>query len=425
MENNYKILPYFHFSVNEVSYLFVGSKCSIYKLNQEYEWVINNIDNIGVFSEEVIKKLIEINLIEDKSMMQHSNTELAPYINSITLIVNRGCNLLCSYCYEKEKKFIEMKYDDCILAINKFLKDSDNFTISFFGGEPLLSFGLINKIVNCYNLLNRNINYAITTNGTLINDNIAKFLVQNKFNVTISIDGTEEIHNKFRVDSNGKGSYNKAIDGLRLLKSIKPIIRSTITPKTLNIIEIVNSLYNEKIESIYVAPAFDSFNNKQDYENLTISFIEFIEYFEVQLKNKNYDFCKKCHNIISILKFINKPHRRVSYCDACLTSISVDRELNIYPCHRFSSNESGSISSVTDKDIDAKIKNTYNKYIKNNSDECNKCWAFLLCAGGCVFENQESIKLKKSFCKFTKIYMSRIIELYVSLTIDEKNTLSL
>ena len=144
MENYYKILPYFHFSVNEVSYLFVGSKCSIYKLNQEYEWVINNIDNIGVFSEEVIKKLIEINLIEDKSMMQHSNTELAPYINSITLIVNRGCNLLCSYCYEKEKKFIEMKYDDCILAINKFLKDSDNFTISFFGGEPLLSFGLIN-----------------------------------------------------------------------------------------------------------------------------------------------------------------------------------------------------------------------------------------------------------------------------------------
>ena len=51
--------------------------------------------------------------------------------------------------------------------------------------------------------------------------------------------------------------------------------------------------------------------------------------------------------------------------------------------------------------------------MKNNGNECNKCWAFMLCAGGCVFENQQCIKLKKSFCKFTKKYMSRIIELYV------------
>ena len=250
--------------------------------------------------------------------------------------------------------FAKKFYKWLILAINKFLKDSDNFTISFFGGEPLLSFGLINKIVNYYNLLNRNINYAITTNGTLINDNIAKLLVQNKFNVTISIDGTEEIHNKYRVDSNGKGSYDKAINGLRLLKNIKPIIKSTITPETSNIIEIVNSLYNEKIESIYVAPAFDSFNKKSDYENLTISFIKLVDYFEEQLKNKNFEFCKKCHNIISILKFINKPYRRVSYCDACLTSISVDRELNIYPCHRFSSNESCCITSIGDKILTTK-----------------------------------------------------------------------
>lgn len=144
-----------------------------------------------------------------------------------------SCNLNCTYCslgelYEGHDERINKKMN-IRYAINllKFIFDlnppnkNSKFFITFYGGEALLNINFIKRIVEVANQLNAEkeieLMFTMTTNASLLHKYI-DFLVANKFNLLISLDGNEENHSYRIFDKNGKNSFHKVIENLDLIK---------------------------------------------------------------------------------------------------------------------------------------------------------------------------------------------------------------
>lgn len=140
------------------------------------------------------------------------------------------CNLDCEYCFylEKEKLFpknenFRMRDDVLETYIRQYIESQQVPEISFAwqGGEPtLLGVKYFRRIVELQQKYagGRRIHNALQTNGTLLNDEWGEFLAANQFLVGLSIDGPAKLHDTYRVTKKGSGSYEKVIQGLRVLK---------------------------------------------------------------------------------------------------------------------------------------------------------------------------------------------------------------
>lgn len=145
--------------------------------------------------------------------------------------VGPACNLKCGYCFYYEKKNILkntkiMTYDVLVKYIKDYISSNPSQEIIFGwqGGEPTLAglefFTQVIELQNKYKGSKRILN-TLQTNGILIDKEWAKFLKENQFLVGISIDGPEEIHNQFRVNNEGKGTFETVMKSIHLLKKEK------------------------------------------------------------------------------------------------------------------------------------------------------------------------------------------------------------
>lgn len=154
-------------------------------------------------------------------------------VKSVTLALTEQCNLRCKYCGYMPKymdgnyHLKEMPREVAFAAIDFLLRnsqESDVCNLGFYGGEPLLRLDLIK---DCISYIKdrypfRQPTYSITTNATLINDEVADFLIENNVKVTISFDGVTKDQNKYRVDGNGNSSYEKVYRNIQTIYQKNP-----------------------------------------------------------------------------------------------------------------------------------------------------------------------------------------------------------
>src|SRR5206468_9509238 len=144
-------------------------------------------------------------------------------LQTLVLNLTNQCNLSCQYCYEfgadkvatpqGKPKF--MNFETARSSVDFLLKQSAGrraVHITFFGGETLMNFPLLEAVVRYANeqaaAQGRSIDYSLTTNGTLLTPAIIDFLSDNRIGVTVSIDGPPDLNDKLRVFANGRGSYD-------------------------------------------------------------------------------------------------------------------------------------------------------------------------------------------------------------------------
>src|SRR5947209_2296233 len=140
----------------------------------------------------------------------------------MVLNLTNQCNLSCKYCYEygedkvatPEGKPKFMDWETAKTSVDYFFRDSEprrSIHITFFGGETLMNFPLLKRVVEYATLKaseeGREIDFSLTTNATLLNPNTIEFLAEHRIGVTVSIDGPPEM-NKLRVFANGRPSYD-------------------------------------------------------------------------------------------------------------------------------------------------------------------------------------------------------------------------
>ncbi|MBQ1928885.1 MAG: radical SAM protein, partial [Clostridia bacterium] len=143
-------------------------------------------------------------------------------VKALCLHVAHICNLNCSYCFASQGKYhgdrAVMSYEVGKRALDFLIENSKgrtNLEVDFFGGEPLMNFDVVKQLVayarSREKECKKNFRFTLTTNGMLINDDVIDFANREMSNVVLSLDGRREIHDRYRVDYNGKGSYDTIV----------------------------------------------------------------------------------------------------------------------------------------------------------------------------------------------------------------------
>lgn len=248
-------------------------------------------------------------------------------ISELTFILTDDCNYHCKYCYKlKSNNFLDSS--TAIAALNFFSPFlNDDAFIVFYGGEPLLSFDLIKKIVymveNKKTEFNKGINFSISTNGSLINDDVMSFFSDHKFKVGLSFDGIAQ--DKQRK----KGSFRQLIPIIRKLinrPGIELLINCVFTPRTVKYFSrSIEFLLNLGVPSIRYSL---SFLRPWDEKSILKYKNELIKTREIILP-----FYRKT-GAMPILNFSQKP--KIAFCPAGSDRITISTNGEVWGCPLFS-----------------------------------------------------------------------------------------
>jgi uncharacterized Fe-S cluster-containing radical SAM superfamily protein len=147
-----------------------------------------------------------------------------PAIRKLELFVTEDCNLRCDYCWVPKHPRV-MSFDRAKRAIDFLLEDSaqwDTVNVTLFGGEPLLEWELVRRIMTWSQdraaAVGKRIEWALTTNGTLLTQEIVQFGRAHRVNYLLSIDGAETAHDAHRRFADGRPSFAEVAERLPLLK---------------------------------------------------------------------------------------------------------------------------------------------------------------------------------------------------------------
>ena len=370
--------------------------------------VLNNIhkeQTHGIFSPER-PSLMDVPMCEEHFCKAFHK------LDHLILNITERCNLRCKYCtysgtyfYERKHSLRNMHWEVAKKAVDYFCLHADflnqkkeKITISFFGGEPLLNFGFIKRIKQYLSKHFNTIDFHIDTNGTTLNEEIMKFLIENDTMLQVSIDGPLEEHDKYRVLKNGNGSFNLIVKNLQKLQKMNRsyykrrvsfVITLTPSYKLLEISKFFssNELVKENSLSInYVSPYDTNFIQKNS---------QFLSRFDGDLKQLKKQYIdlringRPMHKFLSGLfdKALIPIHRRQQkllgkncnpngICVPGVRRLFVDTDGRFYPCERV-----GGAFCIGDVDKGTEIKKVRSmikKYIDGSAD-CLNCWAVRLC----------------------------------------------
>jgi uncharacterized protein len=329
-------------------------------------------------------------------------------LQTMVLNLTNQCNLSCGYCYEfgedkvatpdGKPKF--MSWEIARAAVDRLFIDSagrHGIHVTFFGGETLMNFPLLERVVAYANekaaAEGRSIDYSLTTNATLLTPRIIQFLADNSIGVTVSIDGPKEMNDKLRVFANGKGSYEIIAPKVRELLAThktRPIAaRVTLTAQVRDVVSIFRHLREEMgFHEVGFAPVTTSPQRLYAIEPSGLDQVleQFralaYEYRDCALRNELHGFSNVSDTLNELHQGINKSHP----CGAGLGLVGVGPSGDISPCHRFVDSDTHKLGHV-DTGIDRTLQKDFLKrgHIQSKYD-CHSCWARPLCAGGCHHE---------------------------------------
>lgn len=258
-------------------YFFDVNQNEIVSIEKEvYEYLLTDeedrTDSIAGELSERIERLKGLGYLSDKKMqkIEHPATQNLNYfldrkISQVTLQMTQGCNLVCSYCAYAQKNSNKqrnhankhMSLETAKKAIDFLLAhscDSDSVNIAFYGGEPLIDFENIKKIIDYTidNFLGKEVKFSMTTNGTLLSKEIVDYIVENKISTMISLDGPKKIHDKHRKFANGKGSFDVIVENLRYIKEryfdkLEDLFSINMVVDPLNDFDHINEIFSSEL----------------------------------------------------------------------------------------------------------------------------------------------------------------------------------
>lgn len=317
------------------------------------------------------------------------------------------CNLKCKYCFYhsisdardiKDYGFMELDTLKEIIKKVKKYSNGGNCTIGFQGGEStLIGLDFYKKLIEYTHEDNNGtiFNFSLQTNGTLINDEWAKFFKKNNFLVGISLDGTKDIHNLNRIYCNGTDTFNSVLKGIKLLKkyNVNFNILTVVTP---SISKKFESCYNffkkNNLKYLQFIPCLEPLENENHiFNNYSLSPKEFEEFliksFDLWYKDAkegNYISIRYFDNILSL--FLGYDFEACDMRGVCSCQHIIESDGSVYPCD-FYTYEKFSIGNILKEDFDAiHNKNCTIKFMKdslNISNKCKLCEFKLICRGGC------------------------------------------
>lgn len=271
---------------------------------------------------------------------------------------------------------------------------SPNGLFWFFGGEPFSHYESMKYIVEKAYAHGWPWRFGVTTNCTLLDEAKVKWAKKFGLGVLCSIDGPEEKHDKFRVYSDGRGSWNEAWRGIQLVRRWlipTPQIRWTFTPETVEGLADDMKLFVEKYElfNIAVDAAYEVEWLPEDLLKLKAELEKLKKDYKVWMKQGKPVFSMFIRDANSSVTQKMRGWR--SRCGLGEGAVGVDVDGTIYPCHRFVCSREIKIGHVS-KGFSSERTKWIEKWRKlppysEIPEKCLKCKFKKACPGGCLALN--------------------------------------
>ncbi len=397
-------------SVDEVAYDII----SMYKEKTEEEiisFILNKYKDDASVTEEDIKlcledvaelekqgKLYSKDIYEDLAIDFKNNSNV---IKAMCLHVAHTCNLNCSYCFASQGKYqgdrALMSFEVGKQAFDFLIANSGtrkNLEVDFFGGEPLMNLDVVKQLVEYARSIekqhNKNFRFTLTTNGVLLDDEVTEFLNKEMDNVVLSLDGRKDVHDRFRKDYSGKGSYDLIVPKFQRFVEKRGdksyYIRGTFTHEntdfTKDILHMADLGFKELSMEPVVCPPGDPYALTEADKPELYNQYEILAN-EMLRRKKNGKPITFYHYMLDLK---NGPciYKRITGCGSGTEYMAVTPWGELFPCHQFVGDPKYSLGDVWKGVTNKAAQDEFRSCNAYSRPECKDCWAKLYCSGGCA-----------------------------------------
>ena len=322
-------------------------------------------------------------------------------IKALCLHVAHTCNLNCSYCFASQGKYhgerAVMSAEVGKRALDFLIEHSGhrrNLEVDFFGGEPLMNFAVVRELVAYARVrekeAGKNFRFTLTTNGMLIDDEVIEFANREMSNVVLSLDGRKEVHDRYRVDYAGKGSWERIVPKFQKLVEARGgknyYMRGTFTHQNPDFLADIRQMldlgFTElSMEPVVCAPGDPSALTEED---LQIVMQQYEELAALMLERDREGRSFTFYHYMLDLSGGPCIYKRISGCGSGTEYMAVTPWGDLYPCHQFVGEERFRLGDIWNGLDNPEVRGEFaacNVYAK---PECRDCWARLYCSGGCA-----------------------------------------
>lgn len=392
-------------------------------LDKEMFQFLKNIQRKGVAqpteeNKTVLMKCLEQGYIyndkqeEEKKLMELSNAwyeSVKNRVETITIYPTFTCNLHCVYCFENQKSknkpgVMSIETLNALMRAIDIIHEShganDSPMVTIFGGEPLLrrksQIDLIEQLLKA--LRKRDFRIGVITNGVEL-----PYFVETLSNygvdiIEVTIDGPKEIHDQRRIFHNGKGSFDKVINGIdsAIAKKINTVVRVNLDKENINFMPkladyILQKQWVEQGAELHIH-ALDAAGSENTTRCDRVSlemFSKLFKMFESDKKTKIFSFIHRVVRFFEdLLNYGRLPFPQISYCGAIAgNKYSFDLFGKIFPCccmNCCALEEFNHGEFCPELKFNNKIIDKWRKRDVLNLPQCRDCPEALLCGGGCT-----------------------------------------
>ncbi len=325
----------------------------------------------------------------------------AGVVKALCLHIAHSCNLNCAYCFASQGKYhgerALMSFEVGKRALDFLIENSGsrrNLEVDFFGGEPLMNFQVVKDLVSYARSIEKekgkNFRFTLTTNGVLVDDDVIQWANQECSNVVLSLDGRKEVHDRFRVDYAGKGSWEKIVPKFQKFVEAREgknyYMRGTFTHHNPDFLKDIQQMLDLGFSELSMEPvvcdAADPSALTED--DLPIVMEQYEELAKLMLqKDKEGKPFTFYHYMIDLT---GGPciYKRISGCGSGTEYMAVTPWGDLYPCHQFVGDEKFKLGDIWQGVTNTAIQSEFAACNVYAHPECADCWARLYCSGGCA-----------------------------------------
>ena len=325
----------------------------------------------------------------------------AGIVKALCLHIAHSCNLNCSYCFASQGKYhgerALMSFEVGKQAFDFLIANSGtrrNLEVDFYGGEPLMNFDVVKQLVAYARSIEKqhgkNFRFTLTTNGMLIDDDVIDFANREMSNVVLSLDGRKEVHDRFRVDYAGNGSWERIVPKFQKLVNARGgknyYMRGTFTHANPDFIEDIKEMlklgFNElSMEPVVCAPDDPSALTEEDFAIVCDGYEKLAE---LMLERRRAGNPFTFYHYMIDLKGGPCIYKRISGCGSGTEYMAVTPTGELYPCHQFVGETEFKLGDVWNGVTNTAKQNEFGDCNVYTREECKNCWARLYCSGGCA-----------------------------------------
>jgi len=463
--NAFRETLFYPFSTDKFQYIYDSGTNNIIRVSFPlFKYLTSNEkekSNFGIEqSESMLTELLraqkELGLLSVKkgeaqlSYMEYEDQELIERIlnsqlEQLILEVTQNCNLRCEYCvysgkyhFRRKHQPISMHRETALRGIKYFLDRASPENpphIGFYGGEPLLNVPLILDCMKSARKNNPNTQFDITTNGTLLSLDLAELFSKVGVTLRISLDGPEEIHDRYRHFKNGSGSFSIVVKNIRALeKSFPEYYRNNVFFHVTLAPDGDLSRVKAFMESLSVDPSRISYGLIDPFDNdfsscslqtgilgqaITEELYHYATTFSVHQGKSIFSTLFEATLGRIANRRITKPHDKGYVAGSCLPGrhrLFLNANGTWFPCEKL---DFGFSIGEVERGLDIKlIKNMMRDLKQLLSSHCSFCWAYRLC-DACLVTFARGAELSadrlNEYCPLEKQFLGKMLKAYAMI----------